>query len=216
RRSTSIVVRSAVKRCSSMKPSLMWALAWPNSNGNTMRGLCPRWDAQAVMATRWNMSIKRHSPPAGRFVHPCSHCVSINLIYLRDFFDLHPLCAEQDPVRTDPGSGCRIMVHDFCQRVTLAFGQRTHIPHDHHSRGQCYRSASISYDVPCMGAISYQKTFASALTLCVTLQRSMAKSVHRRFVHSTAQIRRYDTLAWVTRCTNVMWLDLVRKQSKDW
>src|SRR5262249_177423 len=53
----------------SMKPSLMWALAWPNSNGNTMRGLCPRWDAQAVMATRWNMSIKRHSPPAGRFVH---------------------------------------------------------------------------------------------------------------------------------------------------
>src|SRR5215831_16849183 len=52
-----------------MKPSLMWALAWPNSNGNTMRGLCPRWDAQAVMATRWNMSIKRHSPPAGRFVH---------------------------------------------------------------------------------------------------------------------------------------------------
>src|SRR5262249_40863689 len=51
-----------------MKPSLMWALAWPNSNGNTMRGLCPRWDAQAVMATRWNMSIKRHSPPAGRYV----------------------------------------------------------------------------------------------------------------------------------------------------
>src|SRR5262249_16136921 len=48
--------------------SLMWALAWPNSNGNTMRGLCPRWDAQAVMATRWNMSIKRHSPPAGRYV----------------------------------------------------------------------------------------------------------------------------------------------------
>src|SRR5215510_1668955 len=51
-----------------MKPSLMWALAWPNSNGNTTRGLCPRWDAQAVMATRWNMSIKRHSPPRGRYV----------------------------------------------------------------------------------------------------------------------------------------------------
>jgi hypothetical protein len=34
------------------------------------------------------------------------------------------------------------------------------------------------------------------------------KSVHRRFVHSTAQIRRYYTLAWVTQCTNVMWLDL--------
>src|SRR5215510_532999 len=103
------------------------------------------------------------------FLDPCSHCVSINLIYLRDFFDLHPLCAEQNPVRTDPGSGGRIMVHDFCQRMTLAFGQRTHIPHDHHSRGQCYRSANISYDVPCMGAISYQKTFASALTRARTL-----------------------------------------------
>src|SRR5262249_20375349 len=56
-----------------MKPSLMWALAWPNSNGNTMRGLCPRWDAQAVMATRWNMSIKRHSPPAGRYVQAIAH-----------------------------------------------------------------------------------------------------------------------------------------------
>src|SRR5262249_18824184 len=51
-----------------MKPSLMWALVWPNSNVNTTRGLCPRWDAQAVMATRWNMSIKRHSPPRGRYV----------------------------------------------------------------------------------------------------------------------------------------------------
>jgi hypothetical protein len=36
----------------------------------------------------------------------------------------------------------------------------------------------------------------------------LSKSVHRRFVHSTAQIRRYYTLAWVTQCTNVMWLDL--------
>src|SRR5262249_33248527 len=52
-----------------MKPSLMWALVWPNSNVNTTRGLCPRWDAQDVMATRWNMSIKRHSPPRGRYVH---------------------------------------------------------------------------------------------------------------------------------------------------
>src|SRR5215470_14318881 len=51
-----------------MKPSLMWALVWPHSNVNTTRGLCPRWDAQAVMATRWNMSIKRHSPPRGRYV----------------------------------------------------------------------------------------------------------------------------------------------------
>jgi len=38
-----------------------------------------------------------------------------------------------------------------------------------------------------------------------------AKSVHRRFIHSTVQIRRYDTLAWVTQCTNVMWLDLARQ-----
>ena len=96
-------------------------------------------------------------------MHPCSHCVSINLIYLRDFFDLHPLCAEQNTVRTDPGSGGRIMFHDFGQSVPLAFGQRTHISHAHHSRGQCCCSARSSYDVPYMGAISYQKTFASAL-----------------------------------------------------
>src|SRR5437870_1347336 len=67
-------------------------------------------------------------------------------------------------MRTDPGSGSHIMFPDFCQSVLLAFGQRTHISHDHHSRGQCCSSASISYDVPCMGVISYQKTFASALT----------------------------------------------------
>ena len=52
-----------------MKPSLMWALVWPNSNVNTMRDLCPRWDVQDVMATRWSTSIKRYSPPRGRYVH---------------------------------------------------------------------------------------------------------------------------------------------------
>src|SRR5881275_3222441 len=67
-------------------------------------------------------------------------------------------------MRTDPGSGGHIMFPAFCQSVLLAFGQRTHISHDHHSRGQCCSSASISYDVPCMGVISYQKTFASALS----------------------------------------------------
>src|SRR5438309_10660479 len=56
------------------------------------------------------------------------------------------------------------MFHDFGQSVPLAFGQRTHISHAHHSRGQCCCSARSSYDVPYMGAISYQKTFASALT----------------------------------------------------
>src|SRR5262245_30016970 len=55
------------------------------------------------------------------------------------------------------------MFHDFCQSVTLAFCQKTHVSHDHHPRGPCCSSASISYDAPCMGAISYQKIFASAL-----------------------------------------------------
>src|SRR5207302_7148869 len=99
------------------------------------------------------------------FLDPCSNRVSINLIYLRDFFDPHPLCAEQNPVRPDPGSGYRIMFHDFCQSVTLVFCQRTHVSHDHHSRGSCCSRARISYDEPCMGAIFYQKIFASALTV---------------------------------------------------
>lgn len=34
-----------------------------------MRDLCPRWDVQDVMAPRWSTSIKRHSPPRGRYVH---------------------------------------------------------------------------------------------------------------------------------------------------
>ena len=51
-----------------MKPSLMWALVWPNSNVKAMRDLCPRWDVQDVMATRWSTSIKRYSPPRGRYV----------------------------------------------------------------------------------------------------------------------------------------------------
>src|SRR5262249_45187150 len=97
------------------------------------------------------------------FLDPCSNRVSINLIYLRNFFDLHPLGAEPNTVRTDPGSGGRIMFHDFCQSVTLAFCQKTHVSHDHHPGGQCCSSAKISYDAPCMGAISYQKIFASAL-----------------------------------------------------
>src|SRR5262249_39697954 len=54
-------------------------------------------------------------------------------------------------------------LHDFCQSVTVAFCQQTHVSHDHHPRGPCYSSASIAYDAPCMGAISYQEIFASAL-----------------------------------------------------
>src|SRR5438552_16790021 len=56
------------------------------------------------------------------------------------------------------------MFHDFCQSVTLVFCQRTHVSHDHHPRGPCCSRARISYDEPCMGAISYQKIFASALS----------------------------------------------------
>src|SRR3989442_499711 len=56
------------------------------------------------------------------------------------------------------------MFHDFCQSVTLVFCQRTHVSHDHHPRGSCCSRARISYDEPCMGAIFYQKIFASALT----------------------------------------------------
>src|SRR5438105_13441361 len=63
-----------------MKPSLMWALVWPNSNVNTMQGLCPRWDARAVMATRWNMSIKRHSPPRGRYVQKAERGLLVPLL----------------------------------------------------------------------------------------------------------------------------------------
>src|SRR3989442_12847925 len=55
------------------------------------------------------------------------------------------------------------MFHDFCQSVTLVFCQRTHVSHDHHPRGPCCSRARLSYDEPYMGAISYQKIFASAL-----------------------------------------------------
>src|SRR5438132_1662672 len=57
------------------------------------------------------------------------------------------------------------MFHDFCQSVTLVFCQRTHVSHDHHPRGPCCSRARISYDEPCMGAIFYQKIFASALMM---------------------------------------------------
>src|SRR5205809_2460443 len=68
----------------------------------------------------------------------------------------------------DPEPGSRIMFHDFCQSVTLVFCQRTHVSHDHHPRGPCCSRARISYDEPCMGAIFYQKIFASALTLVLS------------------------------------------------
>src|SRR5215475_13510660 len=56
----------------------------------------------------------------------------------------------------------------------------------------------------------------STWTLEVARRRpadSPPQSVHRRFVHSTSQICRYYTLARVTRCTNVMWLDLGERES---
>src|SRR5216684_3702160 len=77
------------------------------------------------------------------------------------------------------------MFHDFCQRVTLAFGQRTHVSHDHHPRGPCCSRARISYDEPCMGVISYQKTFASALSASYGLRCTMSHGLRGRFVAST-------------------------------
>jgi hypothetical protein len=69
-RSTSSAVRAAVTNCWSMKPSLMPPLAWRNSAGN-IRAECPRWGVQAVTAILWSMSIKKYSPPRGRYV--CVH-----------------------------------------------------------------------------------------------------------------------------------------------
>jgi len=62
-------------RCSSCG-ELMWGLAWQNSNANTMRGLCPKWDVQDVMATQWSMSIQSPSPPVGRYVQALTGAVA--------------------------------------------------------------------------------------------------------------------------------------------
>src|SRR3989454_5806616 len=73
------------------------------------------------------------------------------------------------------------MFHDFCQSVTLVFCQRTHVSHDHHPRGPCCSRARISYDEPYMGAISYQKIFASALRC--SQQRCTATFLLRFLMH---------------------------------
>src|SRR5215831_7508931 len=41
-----------------MKPSLMWALVWPNSRMPIIRGLCPRWDVPDVMGIPWSTSSR--------------------------------------------------------------------------------------------------------------------------------------------------------------
>ena len=130
----------------------------------------------ANLANRWLTSVRKYATVWGQ-------CNSLNISTWRSdvagpILPLRSLVAHRDdPYRVQSlnsalvermlwpglGSGGHIMFPDFCQSVLLAFGQRTHISHDHHSRGQCCSSASISYDVPCMGVISYQKTFASAL-----------------------------------------------------
>src|SRR5712691_3411926 len=79
------------------------------------------------------------------------------------------------------------MFHDFCQSVTLVFCQRTHVSHDHHPRGPCCSRARISYDAPGMGAISYQKIFASAL---------MVRELHRELARAGFQ---GDAFGWVHR-----------------
>jgi hypothetical protein len=85
---------------------------------------------------------------------PGSHRGSSNLIDLRHGFDRHPLGAEPNTVRTEPGSGGRLRLHDVCPSGTLACCQKTHGSHDHHPRGPWCSSAKMSYDAPGMGAIS--------------------------------------------------------------
>lgn len=132
-----------------------------------------RWPRQVLFCRRergWSappgLRIETRHPTLCPVLAPWRPRVSITLRELRDCFDPQPLCAAQHPVRPHPGSGERLLLHDFCQSVTLAFGQKTHVSHDHHPRGPCCSSARISYDAPCMGAIYYQKIFASALTGC--------------------------------------------------
>src|SRR5215217_3384806 len=67
RRSISIAVRSAMKRCWSMKRSLMWPLVRPNSAGNIRAG-CPQWGVQDATARPWSTSSRSPSPPRGRYV----------------------------------------------------------------------------------------------------------------------------------------------------
>src|SRR5262249_9443014 len=66
-RSTSIAVRSVVKRGWSLKRLLMWPLARPHFMVR-IRAACLRSGAQDVAARLWNTSITRHSPTEGRYI----------------------------------------------------------------------------------------------------------------------------------------------------
>ena len=65
-------------------------------------------------STSTRFIIETFNTPLFPLLDPCSNCVSIDLRDLGHFFDLHPLFAAQKTMRTDPGSGGRIMFHDFC------------------------------------------------------------------------------------------------------
>src|SRR5262245_32604793 len=45
------------------------------------------------------------------FLDPRQNRISIHLIYLDDFFDCHPSCAEENTMRSSPGAGRWIMFH---------------------------------------------------------------------------------------------------------
>jgi Putative transposase len=64
-RNTCIAARCAVKRCWSMKLSLMWRSVRPNSAGS-IPAECPRWDVPDATARPWRTSNQSPSPPGGR------------------------------------------------------------------------------------------------------------------------------------------------------
>src|SRR5262252_2875406 len=66
-RNISTAVGAVVKRCWSMKRSLMWWLARPSFVAS-IGAACLRLTAQNVTGRPWNTSSKSHSPPKGRLL----------------------------------------------------------------------------------------------------------------------------------------------------
>ena len=106
RRNTSIAARSAVKRCWSMKPSLMWPSVRPNFVVNIRAG-CPRLGAQDVTARPWRTSIKSHSPPAGRYVRTSAHWLAVRVSALRRRCHRASHCWEYGPQNDEKSQGCK-------------------------------------------------------------------------------------------------------------
>ena len=117
----SIAVRSAVTNCWSMKPSLMPPLAWRNSAGN-IRAECPRVGVQAVTAILWSMSIKKYSPPRGRYVHDREHRNRHDIEKsLTMFLDLYILSSISS---MSCDSACVVLDAERCLRVLPKRGKR--------------------------------------------------------------------------------------------